>query len=322
MIRDTIDSAHVSINETLLSVAKSEREQAQAALLAFEVSEKRTRVKIRRGSTDIYQKLDRIHKTSRRSSISQTKSANLLAQKLDDINTKFASIVVISDNNTTERATIESFNLAAVTLPLMLIEADILKMLSTLVSDNHVTASQSDMDIFSCELTSLLSDCHLASARTERCTHIPHPSTKASQPHIKSVHDQGFATAPVDLERKRKFFFKETCAGLITMELETTWRYPGEEEVICGLYIAFIPSIQTIKNGILISFEKALKCSLRNDISRSIRLFNIIVDDTFLEHLFQRDDALELRQLLTKRTITPWDRTDFGYPLILVSSFQ
>lgn len=175
------------------------------------------------------------------------------------------------------------------------------------------------MDIFSSELSSLLGECHMASARTETCIHIPQSSTNTSQSCPNSFHNPPFATpTPRDLERKRKLFLKETCAGLLTMELETAWRYPGQEDVICGLYIAFIPSIQVIKNGIHISFEKVMSFASQNTISRNIRLFNIIIDDTFLEHLLQNDDVQELRRLLTKRVITPWDRTDYGSPIILV----
>lgn len=168
--RNTLNSANVSINDKLLNMARSidvtssqtqqgldtlltnltatttalesEREQLHVTQSTIEVGATKTRIQIRRGSKEISQKLDRIHKTSRRSSVSQTKSAILLAKKLDDINTKFASIAITSDNAMSQEATIQSFNLAAVTLPLMLIKPDIFMMLRTLVSENDVTASQ------------------------------------------------------------------------------------------------------------------------------------------------------------------------------------
>ncbi|CAG8979273.1 hypothetical protein HYALB_00013440 [Hymenoscyphus albidus] len=123
----------------------------------------------RRGHKKASRKFHSPHSASRLKTHRPTKLADsaktlaMINKKLEDIDTKFASITISSDPTRLKEATFEGFNLTGVTLPLMLVRPSLLMILQSLISGEQLKVSQSDVNLFSSQLGELLCECYEAS---------------------------------------------------------------------------------------------------------------------------------------------------------------
>lgn len=240
------------------------------------------------------------------------------------MNTKFASITVSTDATSSSGSIIEGFNLAAVTLPLMLIKPDLLMLLTSLVSEQELSASQSDVDLFSTQIRRLLSECHEASARVERSPTSEHLATTSSE--LKTMYDCSSNEMPshVDCKREQRWYSREISAGVLLLAVETTLAEKTQKDTtVRGVYIAFIPRGDISNEGISVTFEKGINFASRNTIARNLRMFNVLNPGQFklVISVFESDDVEGLKVNLRNRTFQPWDRgTDGQLSLLQVGN--
>jgi hypothetical protein len=147
-------------------------------------------------------------------------------QKVDGFRSMMASITITPETSGGGQSTIEGLNLAAVTLPLMLMKPELFSMLSMLIAEKKLSISEADVNLFSSEFHKLLSECHMASAKMA-CIE---QSTPAGQPFVANhigtqitVHKNPTLTQrlPKKAKRRRQCLFKETGAGYLIIETET-----------------------------------------------------------------------------------------------------
>ncbi|CAG8953393.1 hypothetical protein HYFRA_00010141 [Hymenoscyphus fraxineus] len=220
-----------------------------------------------------------------------------------------------------KEATFEGFNLAAVTLPLMLVRPSLLMILQSLISGEQLKVSQSDVDLFSSQLGDLLGECHEVSARTGSFHKLDQSWT--ASPRQRTTHEYLFAMTPSEAKQNRevRWFSRKPPAGLLLLEIETCSPDVNRTTVFCGTYFAFIPNRDIVREGISVAFEKVIGLASQNTVSRNIRIFNILSPSAKdeLEYILRKDDVVGLRKSLQKRTVRPWDRAgDDGISLLVV----
>jgi hypothetical protein len=283
---------------------------------------------IRKQGRAVTQKLRRIHKNTKLSTDLQNQAIRLQARidkKIDGLRSMMASITIMPQNSTSRWSAIESANLAAVTLPLMLMKPELFSMLAMLISEKKLTIDEEDVKLFTTEFNSLLSECHMASAKyacecpsTTVSAHEMHGSS-----HFRTAHEfpQPHSVPPNNITRQRQYFRHRTDAGFLIIMVDTG--RAAESTTTSMLYRAnfsFTPKINIARTGLSLAFERSIMCSTKNSIMRLLRTYNVLDEDRSLvfRQIVLNDDATKCQHMLTRREISPWDRTDNSQSLIVV----
>jgi hypothetical protein len=313
-VRDGLDN----VEESMTASFNTTQQQLRIIHSDIKSSTNITHNQIQQQGRAAKQRLRQIHKNTNRSTNLQKQAIRLQGRterKLDELYSKIASITISPQNSTSGWSKIESLNLAAVTLPLMLMRPALFSFLATLISEKELTISDADVKLFSQEFNTLLSECHMASAKSAYETSWS--TGPSSDTHFFGTlskiqeNPQSATLTPKKAIQQHQRFYHETDAGYLEIAVEAGSAIESSSEsAVYKAHFTFTPHISIAKIGLCLAIERGVGLSTNSNIARTLRTYKVLdpeQEDAYLKICLD-DDVGELQKMLSRREISPWDR--------------
>jgi hypothetical protein len=274
----------------------------------------------------------------------QKVSTSKLMTRLNDVHSLTQQIAIISLTETANNDIIfEGQNLGAITLPLMLMETDLIKAIRTLMANGTVTISPSEARWIQEEFENLLACGHEAAALSSRRRRdsrarsrshadpsVPTRTTSSKAASFKSNHPKHnehhalvskFRTMH-RLPQRHQFY---TAAGILVVETdshdEKFHQSDHSKSSFLSFRIWFLPKLRHCSVSVAASFSHLLEMGSKPKITRLVQSYNVIRNTSPAITYASTNNIAALQNLFLKGKSSPNDCNEEGVSLLMVSTY-
>ena len=288
-----------------------------------------------RGTTAIKAILNRSLKLQTQDMRSQKKASLRIQQDLMRIQSMLAQFIVSNTSNNELEADycrIEAVDVATVMMPLMLMSSHMPLMLNKLADQQSLGLGREEIEMFHKEFNQLLAASHEASAKALRGGLLPITSTCSRSTLKRRNQYENLMLSSSKKKRRlrnfrhnssiktqRKVWSQSSTTGELSIVVE------AQEKVRCRspsvVFTAFfVPRPDICSTGLLAILKRVVTKASAPKISRFMRSFNLMHGNIVPAQVAcMGNDVEALQAMLSAREITPWDRNEHGWTLLLVS---
>ena len=238
---------------------------------------------------------------------------------------------VRSDDLDVDYFRIDGVEVATVMMPLMLMSTHMPSVFSNLADQQPLGIGREDIETFHKEFNQLLAASHEASAKALKGGLVPTAGT-SSRFTMKRRVPEGDALSRNSRKKRRLENFRHNSSVNTQRQVWSHCLATGELSIVVeaqqkernksssAVFSAFfVPRPEICSTGLLAIFKRMVTRASTPKLSRYMRTFNLMLGNIEPPQVAcLRDDVGALQAMLSAREITPWDRNEYGWTLLLV----
>ena len=289
---------------------------------------------ISRGTRTIKAAFKRNLKLQTQNARSQKNTGLQAHQDMMRIKSMLAHFVVSnarSDHLDVDYFRIDGVEAANVMMPLMLMSTYMPSMFSKLAEQQSLGIAREDIETIHKEFNLLLAASHEASASALKGDLLPTTCTSSRSTMKRRIPEEDVLSRNSGKKRRLEKFRYNSSAktqrqlwsqclatGELSIVVEAQQK-EGNKSSSVVISAFFVPRPEICSTGLLAMFKRIVTRASTPKLSRYMRSFNVMLGNIEPAQVAcMSNDVETLQAMLAAREITPWDRNEHGWTLLLV----